>query len=259
MSILKKEDFTNDNGNAFNDHFFFKSLPQFIKYEYDDIYDCLASKSVTYDNISNQFDVGSWEIQNNNQYDFWICMKPLIRKILDDTFQKCDLVKNVDNPIIHFRCADTPFNGHLGYNFQYYSFFKDSLKKISTKLNKKYDKVDIMSCSFHNSGKEQQESCSIYSKSIQEYLKTIGYESNIICNSNNDDFATLFYAPAVISTQSSFSFMSGLFGKGIFISTEYLQDKQCDNCNDNILHGYNLVYKDDFNKTDQVIDLLKQK
>jgi hypothetical protein len=53
--------------------------------------------------------------------------------------------------------------------------------------------------------------------------------------------------------------MSGLFGKGVFISTEYLPDKQCDNCNDNILHGYNLNYKDDFNKTDEVISLLKQK
>ena len=255
LSILKKEDFNYNYSN----HFFFKSLPQFIKYEYDDIYNCLTSKDITYENISNQLDIGSWEIQNNNQYNFWICLKPLIHKILDDTFKQCNLVKKVENPIIHFRCADTPFNGHLGYNFQYYSFFKDSLEKISTKLNKKYDKVDIMSCSFHNSGKTEQELCSIYTTSIQEYLKTIGYESNIICNSNIDDFASLFYAPAVISTQSSFSFMSGLFGKGIFISTEYLQDKQCDNCNDNILHGYNLVYKDDYNNTDKVIDLLKQK
>ena len=61
---------------------------------------------------------------------------------------------------------------------QYYSFFKESLEKISTKLNKKYDKVNIMSCSTHNSSKEQQDLCDIYSKSLKEYLKTINQYYN---------------------------------------------------------------------------------
>ena len=211
--------------------------------------------------FSNQWDISTWQINGDQTYNFWICMKPLIHKILDDTFQKCDLVKNVENPIIHFRCADTPFIKQDGYHFQYYTFFKNSLEKISTKLNKKYDKVDIMSCSFHRSGKEQQDSCGIYAKSIKEYLKTIEYESNIICNSNIDDFASLFYAPAVISTHSSFSFMSGFFGKGMFISTEFHEGKQCENCDDSILYGYNLLHNqvDDYNNTDTVVDLLKQK
>jgi len=154
LSILKKEDYINDNhyGNAYNNHFFFKSLPQFIKYEYDDIYNCLTSKNITYNNFSNQLDVSIWELMNNQRHDFWNCMKPLIHEILDDTFKQCDLVKNSENPIIHFRCADTPFIKQDGYNFQYYSFFKKSLEKISTKLNKKFNKVDIMSCSFHRSG-----------------------------------------------------------------------------------------------------------
>jgi hypothetical protein len=51
-------------------------------------------------------------------------MKPLINKILDETFQKCGLKKDVYNPIIHFRCADTPFIKGNGYHLQYYSFFK---------------------------------------------------------------------------------------------------------------------------------------
>ena len=263
LSILKKEDYTNDNyyGSLYNDHFFFKSLPQFIKYEYDDIYNCLNSKNITYDNFGNQYDVAVWEINSNNKYEFWNCMKPLVHKILDDTFKQCDLVKNVDNPIIHFRCADTPFIKQDGYHFQYYTFFKNSLKQISTKLNKKYNKVDIMSCSFHHSGKEQQDSCGIYAKSLQEYLSEIGYQSNIICNSNIDDFASLFYAPAVISTHSSFSFMSGFFGKGMFISTEFQEGKKCEDCNDFTEYGYNLMHNqvDDYNNTDTVINLLKQK
>ena len=263
LSILKKEDFNNNNhyGSEYSNHFFFKSLPQFIKYEYDDIYDDLTSKDITIDNFGNIWDLSVWEIINNQRYEFWNCMKPLIHKILDDTFKKCDLVKKVDNPIIHFRCADTPFSKHEGYNFQYYSFFKDSLKKISTKLNKKYDKVNIMSCSFHHSGKTEQDSCGVYAKSLQDYLKEIGYDSDIICNSNIDDFATIFYAPAVISTYSSFSFMSGFFGKGTFISTEFLEGKKCDKCGDFTEYGYNLMHNqvDDYNNTDVVINLLKYK
>ena len=264
LSILKKEDYISNNnyyGNVYNDHFFFKSLPQFIKYEYDDIYECLTSKNITIDNFGNQWDVSTWELINNERYEFWNCMKPLIHKILDDTFKQCELVKNLNNPIIHFRCADTPFSKHEGYNFQYYQFFKSSLEKISTKLNKKYDKVDIMSCSFHHSGKTEQNSCSIYAKSLQDYLKKIGYQSDVICNSNIDDFATLFYSPAVISTYSSFSFMSGFFGKGMFISTEFVEGKKCDKCVDFTEYGYNLLHHqvDDYNKTNEVIALLKQK
>lgn len=262
ISILKKEHFHNDNyfGDLYSNHFFFKSLPQFIKYEYDDIYNDLTSKNITHNNFSNQPDYSVWEIKSKSQYDFWVCMKPLIHQILDDTFKKCELVKNVNNPIIHFRCADTPFIRQEGYHLQYYSFFKDSIDKIKIKLKKQYDTIDIMSCSFHRTGKIQQESCSNYVKSLQDYLYEIGYQSNIVCNSNIDDFATLFYAPAVISTHSSFSFMSGFFGKGTFMITEFHKNKEFIQA-ENTLYGYNLMHElvNDYHNTDNVIGLLRQR
>jgi len=278
LSILQKKDFNYVLGNLginMKEYFFFDSLPSFIKYEYDDIHNCFISNNITNEFISKIFISATWSVNNDKLYHFWNCMKPLIHKILDETFQKCLLKKSVNNPIIHFRCADTPFIKQDGYHFQYYPFFKEALNQIYIKTNHKYNNVDIMSCSFHKSNKEKQDSCKIYSESLQRYLKEIGYESSIVCNSNIDDFATLFYAPAVISTSSSFSFMSGFFGNGIFISTESIEgkicnesgtyipaknveDKVCNSCKDFTIYGYNLMHNlvDDYNNTDNVIRLL---
>jgi hypothetical protein len=262
LSILEKKDFYNNKGSygsEYKEIFFFQSLPSFIKYEYDDIYDCFVSNNISYEYIASIYNLGTWELNDNKLYYFWSCMKPLINKILDEAFQTSGLKKEVNNPIIHFRCADTPFVKQNGYHFQYYSFFKEALTKISIKTNNKYESIDIMSCSFHNSDNKMQESCKIYTESLKRFLKEIGYNSNIVCNSNIDDFATLFYAPAVISTNSSFSFMSGFFGNGIFISTEFIKDEKCSSCKDFTLYGYNLMHNlvGDYNNTDDVISLLK--
>ena len=257
LAILQKKNFVNNEKNSHKNNFFFQSLPSHIKYEFDDIYNCLSSKGIKYENFSSIWDIAAWEIEENDRYYFWKCMKPLIHKILNETFKKCGLEKKIKYPIIHFRCADTPFNYHPSYHFQYYSFFTNALDK----LNKKYDKILLMSCSFHKSNENRIKSCNIYTNSLQDYLKKNKYDSEIICNSNIDDFATLFYAPAIISTGSSFSFMSGFFGNGIYISTELKSDGSynCNSCNDIILQGYNLLHENviDYHDTAKVINLLK--
>ena len=118
-----------------------------------------------------------------------------------------------------------------------------------------------MSCNFHKSNDHILELCRIYSKSLQYYLKKHNYNSEIICNSNIDDLATLFYAPAVISTSSSFSFMSGFFGNGVFVTTEHAQNTECNSCNDIMLYNYNLPHEkvDSYYDTDIVIAQLANK
>jgi hypothetical protein len=263
LAILQKKNFNNvtTTYTIYDDIFFFKSLPTFIKYEFDDIYNCLISKDVTYDNFSNIDPHSIWELRDNRRIHFWTCMKPLVHKILDNTFKNCGLYKNVNYPIIHFRCADTPFIKHFAYHFQYYSFFKKALEKISIKLNKKYDNLYIMSCSFHKSNDHIMELCNTYSNSLRYFLKKHNYNSEIICNSNIDDLATLFYAPAVISTSSSFSFMSGFFGNGVFITTENAQNSDCTACNDIMLYNFNLSHEkvDSYYDTDIVIAQLANK
>jgi len=278
LSILQKSDFHNVEKKKFKNKFFYEHLPNYLKYEYDDIYNCLTSKGITYNNFSYRNDIGIWGLSNSEELNFWQCMKPLVHKILDESFKKCGLEKKIEYPVIHFRCADTPFLKYHFYHFQYYSFFTNALEKIFNKLNKRYNKLYLMSCSSHKSKENNIKSCSIYTSSLQDYLKEKNFDTQVICNSPFDDLATLFYAPIVISTGSSFSFIGGFFGKAEFISTSiendlygasinhpirifinYLTNFKKFN-NDTILYNYNLTHDkvNDYNDTDYVINLLKK-
>jgi hypothetical protein len=275
LAILQKQDFNNPFKYDFKNNFFFESLPNYIKYEFDDIYNCLTSKGIKYENFSKKWDVSTWGLANIEELNFWKCMKPLVNKILDETFKKCGLEKKIDYPVIHYRCADTPFLKYMHYHFQYYSFFIDALEKIFNKLNKRYDKLYLMSCTSHKSNNNNKKSCNIYANSLQDFLKENKFNTEIICNSPLDDFATLFYAPIVISTGSSFSFMGGFFGNGEFITTSienYSIDNSINNFvnnivnfnkfeNDTILYNYNLTHDkvNDYHDTNSVINLLKNK
>jgi hypothetical protein len=175
-------------------------------------------------------------------YNIAVILKPTMQKIMEDAFIASDMVKTVEQPIIHFRCADTPFIRNDAYHFQKYAFFKDALDDLDSEDRS----VILMNCSSHLSGNKEKEACATYADSIMDYLKEVGYTPTRVCGDNLDDFATLFYAPAVISTASSFSFMSGFFGKGQFISTSHEPDgstQACEDCKE-FRYGYNLYHSE---------------
>ena len=58
-----------------------------------------------------------------------------------------------------------------------------------------------------------------------------------------EDFATMFYAPATISTGGSFSFMSAFFGKGSFITAPSEPIQDCKKCGF-IKPQYNIEHDD---------------
>ena len=73
----------------------------------------------------------------------------------------------------------------------------------------------------------------------------------------------LFYAPAVISTGGSYSFMSGFFGNGIFLSTEHRDTKntnRCNGCDNYMLSGYNIDHDKvtDYLEINKVLKLLNE-
>jgi hypothetical protein len=228
LSILQKKNFVFKT----KDVKFIQNLPSFINYKnnniynHDTIYNELHKKGISLNVFIEKFTYPEelWFIKNNLIYNFWLCMKDIVHKIIDNSLIKSNLKKKVEYPVIHFRCSDTPFVRHPQYHFQKYTFYKEALNKINLETNKNYNKVLLISCSFHKSDKYIKESCDIYTKSLADYLKSIDYDSIIQCHTNIEDFATLFYAPAVISIGSSFSFMSGFFGKGVFISGGHLEE-----------------------------------
>jgi hypothetical protein len=201
-----------------------------------------------------------WECINVKKEIFWKCMKPLINKLFNETFIKNNLVKNASNPIIHFRCADTPFATQYPYHFQKYKFFKDALDDIKKTINTN-NKVTLLYNNKHNSNDIKMKSCDIYVNELKKYLINIGYDVSIESTNPIDDFTLMFYAPAVISTFSSFSFMSGFFGMGKFISAGHIYENnnlECNNCGNWLYKGYDLLHKDvkDYYDTDTVIKQL---
>jgi hypothetical protein len=263
VCILQKTDYRcreNYKGTVFFEH-----LPTNIPYDaakFDQIRDEFVRQQITEKDITTICGgCDMWEIHYDKIYHFWKAMRTLVHSMMDDAFSKSGLKPTIDNPIIHFRCADTPFIKQQGYHLQYYKFFKTALERINATRQGQghYSRVTLMSCNTHRTNAEQKKACSEYTDSLKTYLNEIGYQCDVVCGSNIDDFAAIFYAPAVISTSSSFSFMSGFFGNGVFISTENTIGR-CDACNDWMLYDYNLPHEDveDYTKTDSVIPLLSK-
>lgn len=257
QSFLKKEDYRPEK----TDIPFLKDFPTIP-------YDSSIHKKLIKKNIDLSYleffakDPSLWSIEEKKREETWDIIHKIVHNTLDEMFRKNGIVKEVKYPVIHFRCSDVPFIKHFHYHLQKYSYFKDSLEEI--KKTMKYDTVILVSCSFHNAGKDNQEKCNIYIDSLKSYLESIGYKVIVQCDTNVDDFATMFYAPAVISTGGSFSFMSGYFGNGIFISEGHYQegkeDTKCKTCRSWLKSGYSIEHKDvkDYYDTESVIEKLKK-
>jgi len=206
-AILQKKDFTSQSENEF-----IKLFPKTLPFN-QEIYNKLKEKNIQYETYKDFPSDSFWYNRTNERVIIHDIMKPYMHQIFNKAFIDHNLQKKVDDPIIHFRCADTPFIRNNDYTFQKYSYFKKALNELKEKIH--FDKVVILSCSTHLSSKENQESCKQYSILLKNELKD--YNVEIECGGIVDDFIKMFYAPAVVSTISSFSFMAGFFGKGVFI------------------------------------------
>jgi hypothetical protein len=254
MSILKKEDFNYLDKNIFNNNTevsskntFIDSFPKRIPFN-EEIYNKL--KHIDYEKYTKILSVVFWNSDSKEKQMIHSIMKPYMHKIFDETYTKLNLNKNHYYPIIHFRCADTPFNKHGLYYFQKYDYFKNILKKHN------FNKIIILSCTEHLSNEQNKNSCEKYVNLLKEQLKE--YNPEIKCGTNVDDFVSMFYAPLVISTQSSFSFMSGYFGNGIYIEPNTMSgDSECSDC-ETEYKGYNIPHSivNDYHNIDEVYKLL---
>jgi hypothetical protein len=215
------------------------------------LYQEFLQNEITYEMYKDYEDTAFWITENVQHETVHRIMKPVMNKIMNDTFVKLGYIKNVKYPAIHFRCADTPFVKHFQYHFQKYSYFKKALGDIGN-----VKRVILLSCNTHLANEQNKKSCQTYTSKIKEYLSD--YQVDIQCNSNIDDFLTMFYAPALISTTSSFSFMAGYFGNGLYIQPNMMIDgKECTDCN-STYKNYNIPHSkvNDYHNIDEVYKLL---
>lgn len=239
------------------DNEFLKHLPTKIPY------DPIIGNSLKYipSYIFNIGFDGTWVCDNNDTHNFWIILKPLVYNILNEAFIKANLEIKTTYPVIHFRCSDVPFIKHFHYHIAKYQFYLDTLIELKTK-NINTETVNLLACFNHLATNDNKKHCNVYIESLSNFLIKNGYKVNIICNSNIDDFALLFYAPAVISLGSSYSFMSGFFGNGIFVSEGHFDERRtesstCDKCNW-LKNSYTLLHKNvvSYHDSENVIKLL---
>jgi hypothetical protein len=274
-----------DIGNFFNSYFFrmsiafmdgkdyYEDVPEqeFIKYipKYmpfdNELRQMLLDNQFTKEELDkeNNNHVGTWTVNNNRRGLYWKLMKPFIHEKLENAFIQSGLkdaaINETKNKIcIHFRCSDVPFIRMGHYFLQKYSYFKECLDQVSY-LN--YKTIKLVSCQFHKGSEENKNACDKYLSSLVEYLSSLGYTVEMQCKSNVEDFASLFYAPVVISTGGSYSFMSGFFGNGIFLSEGHglkEDETKCTEC-EWLKSGYSLNHEDvkDYYDTDNVISILK--
>ena len=245
---------------------FIKNLPSYVPLNIKIYEELIENKFTVAELVAEEKEiitVAMWTIINKRREKFWLIMKPLINEILEFALTSSNLKKKVEYPVIHFRCSDTPFIKNGYYFFQKYKFFTDALSEIKKKNEIDYKKVILLSCNFHKSNDKNSDSCNIYAESLKEYLEKNGYETIVQCETNIEDFATIFYAPAIISTCSSFSFIAGFFSNGIFISEGHYNcnddnSKKCIDCGDWLKYGYSVPHKDikDYYDTYNVIEIL---
>ena len=236
LSICNKEDFN----CIIPDYEIIKFLPSYIPFD-SNIYDKFQENNITKDLIISNCDVCLWHCNEVWIYNFWVILKPIINKLLNNAIEKSNLKNKIDYPIIHLRCADVPFIKQSQYYLQKYSFFKDALNKIIVKDNT----IIIMYYFNHKADDNNITTCNKYLNNLVDYLSNLGYTCKLQSKSNFEDFADLFNAPYVISTGGSFSFISGFCGNGTLISTEHCEENTncCNDCGDTFLKNYNIYHK----------------
>jgi hypothetical protein len=138
-----------------------------------------------------------------NFLEFWKKARPYVRKVYDKTIP--DNKKQINYPVIHFRCSDIPFNRH----FMYHLPKIDTVNAIiSILLERNISNVIWLNCNKHLS---DTNTCN----EINDFYIGI-FEKNGIhvmkqCNSILDDFYLMIYCPLLVSlNSSSFSFMAGI-------------------------------------------------
>lgn len=192
-----------------------------------------------------------------NFLKYWQNIRPVMREVFEATLPAIE----VQYPVLHFRCSDSPFNKHNQYHMTKGSSIAWMAKQIK---NRGYDRVTLLSCNQHRS--LDQNSCQKYIDFYAEIFNNEGVSVEVQCNNIIQDFAMMVYSPILVTINaSSFSFMAGISkdphnyiscNMGIEINDRYYLQSEADWILDPqqpLLHKY----VTDYNDTQDVINKLK--
>lgn len=137
-----------------------------------------------------------------NYLTFWQSTRPLMQKTYNAYIKPID----IDHPVVHFRCSDSPFNKNDKYHLPKVATVQWMAEQVK---NRGYNKVTILCCNQHY--RMDKNSCGKYAEFYGQVFKDAGIDYSVECNSILKDFALMYYSPLLISlNQSSYSFMAGV-------------------------------------------------
>ncbi len=173
-----------------------------------------------------------WNPMGRKGYlNFWQDIRPNLRNAYNNIIP--DKYKNIEHPVIHFRCSDTPFIRFHSYHIPK----EDYVEHVSSFLkNKGFNTAIFLNCPSHRSTVYNRKMCHMFSQLYTNLFKNYGITLISRCNSIMEDFYTMIYCPLLISlNESSYSFMAGIskkpdqyisYGNGIEVNNIYSKHKK---------------------------------
>lgn len=188
--------------------------------------------------------------------EFWQKVRPIMQNFYAQHLPPVATT----NPVVHFRCSDSPMNR----NIQYHLTKTATVAWMAEQIKKRgYSNITFLSCNTHH--KLDNNSCARYADYYIKLFNQHGIQTNVACDSVLYDFSLMYNSPLLVSLNtSSFSFMAGIAknpsdyiscNMGIEIKGKYHKQKIADWTLDNsepLLHQNVL----DYSKTEDVIKQL---
>jgi len=172
-------------------------------------------------NLKYPYDPSHWKEEKEPHYhNYHKLVHSVAPRILKKALEDAVFKTNVNHPVIHYRLGDVPFCRNSVHHLNRYSFFLWALEK-----NTEDNTVIIVTSNKHRSKPKMKQASLSYLQDFIHFLKENGYHPIIQSKSIVEDFATMVFAPVLISGGSTYSFMAGMANNQTFVSSLIGQEK----------------------------------
>lgn len=168
-----------------------------------------------------------WEDNQDAYVTYHALVRSVGQRIVRNALEKIGYKKEVSYPVIHYRLGDVPFVRNMGHHINKYAYFLWALEKAG--VSDWEDKtVLIVSSNKHHANTLLKTASDYYLQDFLSFLQEHGYNPIVQSESVLEDFATMVYAPILISSGSSYSFMAGMATTGTFLSSSVGREDKID-------------------------------
>lgn len=112
--------------------------------------------------------------------------------------------------LLHFRCADSPFNRHANYHLQKADFYRWAFRNLRVKPGAT---VHVLGNSTWLTNPQEQDCCHTWGQELHRFLQEEGYRVQVVeSGSVIQDFSRLLKAKKLVGSTSTYALMAS-FGR----------------------------------------------